>query len=336
MSYSTENIFPPSVRLPDIREIIELLGYKRIGKHALKTPNELASYYWFERNDHRSWTGVELSIHRDEDRGLVLSTRTRSSRSYWDLHHQNRTVRLLRRLLGGYFETDAGKNRCWTAVGPPMPAVESGCYLALWNFDSNLLRARVYMDHRQFVGGRDDRATSIWWIDTMNPRIISNNLLVPYVVATMEDYIKSTYITLLRYSDRKETVLRSARLSSVQHHALAEGRTSLEEAIAEGLSFQRPSAILASFATLDPKLDLAATLRRPYRRRKLLDSLDALVHLRHELIHRSAVDGDLNDKRILRFIGDVTASIRRCYERICERNGWSTILPLGFEARSDT
>lgn len=337
MSYTSENTFPDTVRAEDVRELVELLGYERVSSREFKIDNQIASYVWFDRKDYRSWTGIELGIYRDPEAGLVVSTRTRSSRSYWDLEHQNKTIRLLRRLFGGSFTTDAGKNRCTNATGGPIPPMRSGCYLAIWNFDSNLMRAHIYMDQRQFTGNRDDKVTSIWWIDTLNPRIISNNLLIPFIVSTMEDYFKSTYITLLRYSDRRDAALRASRLAPQQHAAVGNGLTSIEEAIVEGLPFQRPSAFLSHFSSLDPKLDLMGTLRRPYRRRKeaLADSLEQLVELRHDLIHRSIVAGDLDDKRIKRAISDVTAAVRRCYERICTHFGWPIELPLGFEMRSD-
>lgn len=338
MSYTSESTFPPHVRAEDVRVIVELLGYERLSFSKFKLETEIATYMWFERKDYRSWTGVELRIYQDAEAGLTVSTRTRLGCSYWDREHQNRTIRLLRRLFGGSFTTDAGRNRCWNARGMPVPPLHSGCYLAVWHFDSNLMRARIYLGERQFVGRSDDKITSIWWVDAVNPRIISNNLLVPYIVAAMEDYFKSTYIALLRHSERREAALKAARILSVQHAALAEGMITVEEAVAEGLSFQRPSALLAHFSALDPKLDLHGELRRPYRRRResLVESLDKIVELRHDLIHRSQVAGDLDDKRIGRAIGDVTAAVRRCYERICSRFGWPAELPLGFDMRSDT
>ena len=42
----------------------------------------------------------------------------------------------------------------------------------------------------------------------LNPEIFSNNIIVPYVVSMMEDFLKSTYIALLRYQKRNRLSLR--------------------------------------------------------------------------------------------------------------------------------
>lgn len=323
MSYVSQSVFPTGTRVRDVQAVITLLGWTRIKRDPVTWPGKIGSYFWFESREYRSWTGVELSIHTNEGGQLIVDTRSRLGRSHWDQKHQNNTIRTLKRIFGGVFTTDAGNNRLWHPDPQPPSPDESGCYLSIWRFRSNLIRTSIYTRARTFPGYQE-KPSKIEWLDTLNPRIISNNLLVPYLVAVMEDYFKSTFVALLRISPRKEKFLRGARLSATHLIQIAAEATTVEDALSETLPFQRPSAFLPHFATLDPELDLHAVFKHPFRRRKvsLLDSVERLVERRHDLIHRSELDPLLDDLAIRRAIEDVQVSVERCYARICERHGW--------------
>ena len=118
MSYTSESICDPKASLKVVKEVVELLGYKKVND-GLKMPDRKGCYYWIERKDCRSWVGVELDIYKKKGEPVVIATRSTAARSYWDLVHQNKTLRLIRDLLGGNFTTDAGRNRYWHPAGPP-------------------------------------------------------------------------------------------------------------------------------------------------------------------------------------------------------------------------
>ncbi|OGP95801.1 MAG: hypothetical protein A2157_09790 [Deltaproteobacteria bacterium RBG_16_47_11] len=157
-----------------------------------------------------------------------------------------------------------------------------------------------------------------------DPRILGNNALVPFLVAAVEDYFKSTFIALLRYSARKETFLKGIRLQGEQLLAISDGKATVEEQISETLSFQRLSAVCRHFDALDTKLDIAGALRKPYHRRSqsLFESLESLVLSRHDFIHRATVDPTMTDERIESLIYDLDASMTRVYRHITEHYGW--------------
>ena len=71
------------------------------------------------------------------------------------------------------------------------------------------------------------------------------------------------------------------------------------------LPFQRISAVGRIYKDLDKELDILGALRRPYRRRKvsLLERLEAIVTLRHDLIHRMQMDINLDRKKLEGRIG---------------------------------
>lgn len=327
MSYTSESVLARSVSVSEVRDIVELLGYRRV-RDGLKIPNRVAEYFWLDYDDYRSWYGVELGIYKSPRGPVKISTRSTVSRSYWDLKHQNRTLKLLRDLFGGHFVTDAGRNRYWRPEEPPPSPISSGCYLSRWRLHNNLGRAHVYLmsrDSRGETAGRVPSGLAI--VDQYNPRLISNNLLLPYLIAVWEEYFRSMFIACLKYTKQREGALKRAKLSHAHLEELATGTAQVEEAVASHFYFQRPSAIAECFKLLDPKLDLAAPLRKPYRRRKvkLFDSMEALVEIRNEIVHSGRIDLTLTDQKLNTLVADLVVCADRAYHYIGAHFGFAPI-----------
>jgi hypothetical protein len=281
-------------------------------------------YYWFDTTDYRSWSGIELAIYRTSKAKVVVSTRTTISRSYFDLVHQNNTISSLKKRFGGEFTTDEGRRRYLKPESGPPTAPASGCYLAFNCFGRNLIKASVCHHARDFPNYPHRKWKGIEFLQEMDPRTLANNTLVPFLVAAIEDYFKSTFIALLRYSIRKEVFLKGVRLQGDQLLAISNGKSTIEEQFSETLSFQKMSAICRHFEALDAKLDIAGTLRKPYRRRSqsLFESLEFLVRTRHDLIHRATLDPTMTDERVEVLIYDLDEAITRVYKHITEHYGW--------------
>jgi hypothetical protein len=155
------------------------------------------------------------------------------------------------------------------------------------------LKYSIFQTHiyRSSISAAPERRklTGIQWMDELNPMILANNLLLPFLTAALEDFFKSAFVALLRYSDRKRAVFKGARVASSNLARVSDGVLTIEEAVAESLPFQKISMICEHFKALDPHLDIAGCLKRPYRRRResLLHSLDGMVERRHSLIHQN-------------------------------------------------
>lgn len=269
---------------------------------------------WIENTDYRSYVGIELDIYKKRGEPVIVTTRSRVSRSYWDLTHQNKTLQLIRDLLGGTFTTDAGRNRYWHPDGPPPKPVASGCFLARWRFHNALIKPRMYLSQRGFDQAKSE-PTGICFLDDLNPKFFSNNLLIPYLIAIWEEYLKSSFIAMLRYSSERDSALKRAKLNQRHLEMMASGTGTIEEVLAETLSFQRPSIIAANFKLIDAKFNLAIPLHRTYQRRKesLFASIDGYVELRNEFVHTGSMDTQLTDKRVERMIKDIEVAVDRCY-----------------------
>ena len=191
MSYETENLLPIGVSAAQAVSFAMLLGYKRSGTYAhLGSPKTLSLYH-FEERDYQSWQAVELSISSTE-KGVVVGTRTRVGRSSYDFQFQNRTVREFKRRFGGQAVKD-GRNGAGYNPGPPVPPPASGCYLSMRRFDWHLSRLERYLMTRNIPKSHESMefAEKAWPVmSELNPEVFSNNIIVPYVVSMMEDFLR--------------------------------------------------------------------------------------------------------------------------------------------------
>ncbi len=319
MSYTSESEIPKTAKLSHVQDVIALLGYKKV-QDDLDVPNRIASYFRYEEADYQSWAGVELDIYREGD-AIKITTRSGSCRSYWDLVQQNKTLKLIRDLFGGHFTTDAGRNRYWRPDEPPPSPLSSGCFLARWRFHNALGKAHIYLMNRVLEGPIAREAPSgLGYLDELNPRLLSNNFLLPYIVAVWEDYFRSTFVAALKYSNQRERALKKVRLSHTQLEQIALGTQPIERAVAESFSFQRPSLIAENFRLLDPKLNVGGAMRKPYKRRKtsLYDSIEDLIEGRNAFVHAGKIDMALYDKQLKTTLADIGVAVDRAYECIAK------------------
>jgi hypothetical protein len=326
MSYTSHSEVPVTTKLSQLQDIIDLLGYKKI-RSDTDVQNMVGSYYWYEEVDYKSWSGVELQVSRaDED--ITIDTRSTVSRSYWDLMQQNKTIKVIRDIFGGHFTTDAGSNKYWRPDGPPPSPMSSGCYLARWRFHNALQKVKIYLMARKLEGDlARDMPTGFYFMDEINPRLLSNNLLIPYVIAVWEEYFRSTFTAVLKYSTQRESVFKKARLGYAQLEKIAIKQQPTERTIAECFSFQRPSMITENFKLLDPKLDIGGAIRKPYRRRKLslYDSIEELVEGRNEFVHVGTMDLSMYDKNLKTTLDDIVEAVNRAYAAIGRHYRFSPI-----------
>lgn len=320
MSYESENILQDKNE-KQIIEFVELLGYKYSGIWNVDNDGKVRDFYWFEVNDFKSITGVELSIYH-KNKKLVVTTRTNESRSYHDLVHQNKTIRLLKKHFGGVFTTDYGKSRYLKPEGKPLEPAASGCQLAFSSFGTNLIRARQYFDNRKFT--REQETSDIDWLNRFNPRLISNNLLLPFLVSIFEDYWKSTYTVLLKYSENKESILKGNKIYADRLVQISQGEITVEQGFADSISFARISVVCNHFKLLDKRLDFASVLKKPYRKRKksLFDTLEAMTHIRNTIIHEASNPIILDDNYIKDSMNILHDSIERCYRELTKYKHW--------------
>jgi hypothetical protein len=316
MSYESESVLDKTATLETTKEILVLLGYENISD-GLEIKDRHGCYMWYDTIDYRSYVGVELDIYKAKGESVVVTTRSRLGRSYWDLIHQNRTIKMLRDLFGGTFTTDFGHNRYFQIEGSPPEPISSGCYLARWRLNNALIRPILYLNQRG-LDQPSTKETGIPEIDEMNPKLFSNNLVLPYLVAIWEDYFKSSFISVCRYSAKRQTVLKNvkSKLSEESLEKIAAGEITIEDAIVEKFSFQRPNKIVENFKLLDPKIDLASCFKQPYQgqEKSLHETINDRVTHRNEFVHAGAIDIKFTEQELMRTLNNFEVAADRCYD----------------------
>ncbi|WP_418026468.1 HEPN domain-containing protein [Paenibacillus sp. JJ1722] len=316
MSFTSTSILPDDASYNKLINLIDLLGYTK-QRNEFKTEGLLASYFWYQHKNYRSYVGVELYIYR-ENGVISVDTRTRAGRSYWDLEHQNKTIKYIKNYFKGSFSTDEGKNRYFIMDEEVPTELEAGLFIARWTYNNALIKPKIYLDSRNLQGqiARPD-STGIVYMDELNPRFFSNNLLIPYLVAIWEEYLKTSFIVLLKYTDNRDKIFKEARFSVNNLKDISAGKTSIEEALVEKFSFQRPRIIAENYKKLDEKLDIFTVLNKPISKRKisLFDSIEEIIELRNAFVHEGGMDLSITDKKLKVIIKDFEVAVDRIYDR---------------------
>ena len=320
--------FPRGTKPSDVEEHLLLLGFQR-GKKNPFSGTMGSVFYYYKDDNYRHITGLYAELSRDKDNPaqLLLWTRTTIWRSKFDSDFHNRTIRQLKKRFCGYFVTDFGRNRYFQFDGPVREKAEAGAYRAFSHLYSNIQRARGFIG---FANLLDDKIYKIQGVDSMdsyNPRILSANVLVPFLVSAIEEYFRSLYVALLRYSPNRERIIQNARLHGPELAAIDRGELTVPDAVAKWMSFQDLDKISVAYKGINSKYDLHGILKRPYSRLKasFWDILNRLIRQRHALIHQAELDVEYTPDLLRQDIDLVYKALWRVYEELVKMNNWHAV-----------
>lgn len=324
MGYDSTNHLPKGTRRAEVEGFLVLLDYEKLKRTKLTNSRSTPFSYWPDQ-DYRYLTGVYAEVASSDDGGVKVWTHTTIWRSKFDADFHNSTIQQLKKRFGGYFISDYGKNRYFRDDAPIIEKAEAGCYAAYSRFHGNLVRARVFLSNQSFDKKDWYPISQLDFIDSVNPKILSTNLVVPFLVSIIEDYFRSTYVALLRYSEKKASIFQNARLGATELLTISKGQSSVEEAVARWRSFQDMKKVCDAFKELDKKINLHGVLSRPYRRRKEtpLVALERLIEQRHELIHQAEINSQYYPERVNKDVNTVDEAIKRVYRHLVKVHGWT-------------
>lgn len=316
MSYSSENRLPLTTPINRLWEIIDLLGFQKI-RNSSKIEDQIGAFIWIGNNRDIAFVALELYVYK-KDTYISVQTRTRAGRSYWDLRQQNKTISLLRGLFGGSFTTDEGVNRYMTLDTPEPSKIACSLYLDRWRFHNAIQKLRIYLDSRNMMGDiAKEESTGLPWLDDMNPRVLSNNMILPYLIGCWESYFRNSFISIIKYANNvSPRALKNCRISTAEYMRVIHGEVTLENILADSLSFQRPNIISENFRALDLKIDIAAWLKKPYhkRRKSLFDSITEIVETRDIIVHTGITNINIFDRQMKTIIDDLITAVDRVYQ----------------------
>lgn len=319
------NYLPPQTNRKDVEEFLTLIGYSK--QYCPEFSKKGITCFYNHPGDYKYFQGINAYVSSNDTKGLTVEASTNIWRSRCDTDLHNYTIKQLKKRFGGYFESDNGKNHYLTNDHPYIQKDEAGCYHAYSSFFSNIQRASHTINTWQKAETDRDWSsiTGMPWFDSLNPLVVTANITIPFLVSIIEDYFRSTYIALLKYSPKKESIVTNSRIQGEELNLVSKGESTIEEAIARARSFQNMKRITQSFRELDSNLDLGSVLRKPYHRRKksIYDTFEDVIYHRHLIIHRSEIITNYTPKALLRDIKVIHAGIQRVYISLIELYKWS-------------
>ena len=212
MSYESHYEVPNGISIELIKEILRLLGCKRIGKVKLPDGDIVEQFSWFETTYWKSRTGVDVYLLLEPGKSIwSVGTRTTSARSYWDLEQQNKTVKLLRELFGGEFSTDVGKNRLmYRRLGKPPPLAWNACLNIFERFGSHIVSSTVMVDEMPDLN--EDTLNKLFGSIMSGSYPAKSELVIVHLVPILEDYFKTIFVALLQSSKNKSSIFKGLRI----------------------------------------------------------------------------------------------------------------------------
>lgn len=326
MSLGSINYIPSEIKIKNLYWIIKSLGYEEVAVSAELKKHYTKMYFWMPQDKNLTYVGVELNIAKEEDNKIAIETRTRAGRSSLEIKHQNFTIKTIKDFFGGNFDTDYGKNKYFseTDCEPESTPISMALFIQRWILKNALGPVQIYMSHikKNFIkdlpAGHifSDKIGVLPEFDVMRPSVLSNNILLPYIIGAWENYLKNSFLAILKYGNTENKIIRPDRLSADDLLNVKNGVCGIEECIVEKLSFQRPPTVIMNYQNLDKGLDINSAFMKPYKRRKekLYDAINNLVSLRNQIVHNGRMDITLTQKDVEKFLENIIEVSNRIYK----------------------
>ena len=244
---STEVILYPTDATKDqLKKHLLTLGYVS-SRHLWNWPTGSIHFWWFERNDFKSFDGVEATIYQpgpEEQKKYgkctwALHTRTRAGASVFDKEQQNHTIRTARKLFGGTFYNDwHGVNRYTPLWKEERGPAGRGIYLSYETVIQNIGAVQFSLPQPTFSLAKDNKMAES--LSRHDPVRVLYNALVPFAVSALEHFFGQTFRILLQYDPnahkRLQEVTRKIEVKDVL--AISKGRQRYKRSSPVGIAFR--------------------------------------------------------------------------------------------------
>lgn len=294
-----------------IEDLFLMLGYEK----------RQGWFYFGKQEEYKYVAGVQAwKDGVDENKHEInYWIRVQSFCSSYDLKKANETISALKKYCFATFESDEGKNR-YFQIGPLIKGAENGCYIAISRLDNNF-SLLLYSLKKYPEDLEQEKIMNEFGCPT--PNSFNANVYLSYLCALMEEYFRSTYVALLKYSDKKEKIL-NYKFSPYDLIEVSKGKITIEEVYARSLSFQNIQKIVYNYKNLNGKLDISTPLKQPYhgRKKSLYEQINEIFERRHRMVHRVNIDDNYKTEQLEKDICDIKVAFKRVYQYLCNQYGW--------------
>jgi hypothetical protein len=327
MGWDATFYFPDKTKRSDAEHFLGLIGYKRVPSDSISRQMKATSFYYPSHNDPARLSGVTAKIYFNEDGSLVATSRANIWCTRRDTELQNLMLRELKRYFGGYFVSDFGRNRPFVNDRPNRKGVEAACFIASSNFLNSVKRlsASTYSFSTENAQKPQRKSDYSWAVNQANPGVISANLGTVYLVALLEEFFKFIFVEAVRSARANLKFSRFKPPSGYFLERAFQGEIALEEAVAEGLSFQNAESIRQNFSGLPRVAYVSKYLGKPISAKsKTLraKSLQDLFDRRHRIVHQAELDFDYLPEHFSKHIKACERLVEGLYRALTLENNW--------------
>ena len=319
MGWGSTSTLPSKTVKSHVEELIETLGYKKEYSRGRKY------WYFFDERDNTNISYISAYIYKNDKNEIEVHLRANIWCSRSDIDRMNQTIRFLRRHFGGKFVTDSGTNTYFKSNKPYLSPDEAGCDAAYGAFDANISRLMVSV---RFLNEPLENVVPplmpYEWANSLNPRVLIPNMALPFLVASLEEYFRATYVSLLSTSHKKESIFNGVRPQGAELYKVSTGEMSIEQAIAKWMNFQDLDKVSKHFKALKKDYDISGWLRgvRYEENTSAYDTMCSIIDIRHQIIHNAGLFMDYVPDFALNHLEIAQNGIEKVYSKICQINGW--------------
>ncbi|WP_197226298.1 HEPN domain-containing protein [Priestia megaterium] len=281
-------------------------------------------YLWYKRENFESLQGCGFAFGYDIEKGenkfvdflgigenmqyvkTLCRSQTFAGRSYEDLEMQNEVIRKLQDKFGGnIYASTNGKSEFIRNYITKLTPTEKGCGVAYQKFQNNIGKA---MDLIQDV---DEDIISNSFLAERDRSLLSNNILIPFMVTVLETFLKTFFKTfLMTNKNASEKAARNVMNKTVSLKPsvlkdLRDGKLTNIDVITREYSFQNIPNINAAYNEyLSCNIYEILNKRIDYKGKfvSIKEVLYELIRSRHKIIHEADMDKTLVREKLDKYI----------------------------------
>ena len=312
MGYDSLIILPEKIKLKEVKQFLAILNYQEIDKNL---------FFYNNNNSEEHLTGIPVDIFQTRP-NIELHIRTTVWRTIADTEYVNLTLKEVSKRFGGYFRTEFGKNKIYKFEGIVRRGAEAGCYTVFKHFCNNIAQSYIFFDHLKSIE-KNYPLKDVWFIDKYNPISIGINISIPFLISIFEEYFRSTYIVLLKWSGKKKDILKRLKINTEDLADVANGIHSVEKLVCRYMSFQNLNSINEAFDKISKDINFIHLLKSTNPEKDYFNRVDRLIKFRHRIIHSNETDSFYNVsdfEKDLKLVSDVCEIF---YDRLIEVYEWN-------------
>ncbi|GAA5527617.1 HEPN domain-containing protein [Herpetosiphon gulosus] len=288
-----------------IEKIIFPLGWK---KATYYSGYKGLSYYWFNENNYESTRGCWLFIDYNpvenvpKDTKVVFHAYSNAGRSFADLEAQNNVIKQLKKaFLGSLYNPQEGVCSYLYYEIPEFTVIERGCSIVYRNFINNIITSKIAV--QDDIDEFNYKKENLPWMLRFDKGIIINNLIIPYIVSSIEEFLKNFFVIYVNNQESiQKNILKKLDLHSFKN--MYTKKVTIGDEYARLTSFQNIPKIISAFNEIEIDIEKILNVNKIFNKKEIniKKVIAKYITIRHKIVHEAFIDIEINKNDILTLI----------------------------------